>query len=244
MSAGSELLESYEAQRADFERTLTAIRAISSATIADLQSLDWLVRLIREVGLVPIPEAERTYAEDAEYLNSSTLGVIQLPREFARYLLLLGEHRPERYLEIGTFNGVTASLAAAYLSRFQPKLRAVTVDVYPHFLFYSQVKPLLPCLEYAVPRTSFDFREEIFDAVFIDGDHSFEWAWADYQNVGSRAAICAMHDVNNAPYREMQFGGVPAVWQLIKKSEPTAAFHEIFEHPSEALMGIGVRVQA
>jgi hypothetical protein len=238
------MLEAYEAERADFQRLVAALRRLQGATVEDLQSLDWLVGVIREVGLVPIPEAERTYAAEAESLNSSNQGLIQLPREFARYLLLLGEQRPASYLEIGTFNGATAGLAAAYLRRLRTDFRAVTIDVYPHFLFAREIQPLLPWLEYRVPCTSFDVRRERFEAVFIDGDHSFEWAWADYENVGRRARICAFHDVNNAPYREMNLGGVPAVWELLKQTEAAADFHEIFEHPTEPLMGIGVRVGA
>jgi hypothetical protein len=202
------------------------------------------VTVIREVGLVPIPEAERTYGDDAEFMNSSNQGMIQIPREFARYLLLLGESRPASYLEIGTFNGATACLAAAYLRRFHAEFRAVTADVYPHFLFAREIQPLLPWLEYRVPCTSFGVGKEKFEAVFIDGDHSFEWAWADYQNVGRSARICAFHDVNNAPYREMNLGGVPAVWELLQENEKGADFHEIFEHSTEDLMGIGVRVRA
>ena len=45
-----------------------------------------------------------------------------------------------------------------------------------------------------------------------------------------------------APYRELQAGGVPAVWELIKRDEG-GEFTEIFEHPSRDIMGIGVRVR-
>jgi hypothetical protein len=236
------MLEAYEAEYADFQRLIAAVRRIQSASVEELGTLDWLVTLIREVGLVPIPEAERTYRDDAEFMNSSSQGVIQIPREFGRYLQLLGELHPANYLEVGTFNGATASLAAAYLRRFDPGFRAVTIDVHPHFLFSREIGALLPWLEFRVPCTSFDVRPEKFEAVFIDGDHSFEWAWADYQNVGRAARICAFHDVNNAPYREMSLGGVPAVWELLRQTEKGAGFHEFFEHPTEDLMGIGVRI--
>lgn len=234
-------LEAYEAERADFERLLGAIHRIRAASETELQSLDWLTDLIREVGLVPIPETETTYEGEENFINASQQGVIQLPREFARCLQLFAARRPASYFEVGCFNGATASLAAAYLQRFNPAFAATTIDLWPAFLFYSYVRDLIP-LRYVVGSTSYDFAREKFDAVFIDGDHSFEWAWADYQNVGRAADICAMHDVNNAPYRDLPTGGVPAVWELIKRDEG-GEFTEIFEHPSRDVMGIGVRVR-
>jgi len=229
------------AERSDFERVLAVMRRIASAPLHDLSSIDWLVALIREAGLVPIPDAAATYAGDEGFINGTQQGLIQLPREFARWLLLLREHRPASYLEIGCFNGATACLAAAYLRRFVPGARCVTCDLFPAFVFAEEARALTP-IEYAVPRTSFDFRGETFEAVFIDGDHSFEWAWADYVNVGRAARLCALHDVNNAPYRELHLGGVCGVWQRIKEAE-SGTFVEIFEHPEADVMGIGVRLR-
>ena len=238
----SDALEAYEIEHADFGRVIAGIRRIQAATFDALRSLEWLLETIREVGLVPIPDAEITYEGESDFLNSSQQGLIQLPREFARWLLLLAEQRPATYLEIGTFNGATASLAAAYLQRFNPVFSATTIDVWPAFVFHHEVRPLIP-LRYVVGKTSFDFAGERFDAVFIDGDHSFEWAWADYQNVGRAAKVCGLHDVNNAPYRDLTMGGVCGVWDLIKRDEAGAgiAFTEIFAHPSRQIMGIGVR---
>lgn len=235
------LLEAYELERADFERVLNGARAIASASHEQLRSIDWLVGIIREVGLVPIPDAEVTYEGEEDNINGTQQGLIQVPREFASWLTVLGEHKPSSYLEIGCFNGATATIAGAYLRRFVPDARIVTCDVFPGFVFYEEARQLVP-LEYVVGRTSYDLRSQSFDAVFIDGDHSFEWAWADYVNVGRTARLCAFHDVNNAPYREMQLGGVCAVWEKVKQTEG-GNFLEFFEHPSREIMGIGVRLK-
>ena len=237
-------LEAFDAERADFARVLGSVRRIQAASVAELESLDWLVGTIREVGLVTIPDAALTYEGEEDFLNASQQGVIQLPREFARWLMLAATHRPVRYLEIGCFNGATATLATAYLQRFNPAFEAVTIDLWPAFLFYNEVRGLLP-LRYEVGKTSFDFRGEKFDAVFIDGDHSFDWGWADYDNVGRPAAVCGFHDVNNGPYRELPLGGICGVWERVQRDEGGAGveFTEIFEHPSRAIMGIGVRAQ-
>jgi hypothetical protein len=236
----SELLADFAAERADFERVLEGVRRIQSAAESDLQSIDWLVALIRDVGLVPIPDAGATYEGEEDFINGTQQGLIQIPREFARWLLLLGKHRPASYLEVGCFNGATVCIAGAYLRRFAPTARIATCDVFPAFLFVEEAQALLS-LEYHVGKTSYDLKGAPWEAVFIDGDHSFEWAWADYTNVGRAAKLCAMHDVNNAPYREMHLGGVCAVWERIKSAE-AGRFEEFFDHPTAEIMGIGVRI--
>ena len=236
-------LDAYHAERADFARLIEALHAIRAASLEELRSDEWLVALIRSVGLAPLPEAEQVYVGDEDYINASNQGVVQLPREFARYLLFLADHRPATYLEIGCFNGATASLATAYLQRFNPALQATTFDLWPGFFFYAEIQELLP-LRYVVPKTSFDYRDHPpFDAVFIDGDHSFDWAWADYQNVGRRAKVCAIHDVHCAPYIDLPLCGVCGMWELIKNTELDADYIEIIEHPTKRMMGIGIRVR-
>lgn len=239
----TDLLEHYDAERADFERVLEGVRKIQAAPLDQLRSEDWLAEVIRDVGLVPIPESAITYQGEEDYLNASQQGLIQLPREFAAWLALLGKEKPASYLEIGCFNGATATIAGAVLRRWVPNARIVTCDVFPAFIFQAEARALVP-LEYAVSRTSYDFVGQTFEAVFIDGDHSFEWAWADYQNVGRSARICALHDVRNAPYRDLPHGGVCAVWDLIRRQEPEAEFSEYFAHPTREIMGIGVRLRS
>ncbi len=236
----SALPADYAAERADFQRLLDGVRKIQAAPLDALRDEAWLAEVIRSVGLVPIPEFAKTYEGEEDHLNGTQQGLIQLPREFAAWLALLAEHRPTSYLEIGCFNGATATLAGAVVQRISPGARVVTCDLFPAFVFVAEAQKLV-ALEYHVPRTSYDFSTEKFDAVFIDGDHSFEWAWADYMNVGRRARLCALHDVNNAPYRELPLGGVCGVWEVIKATEP-GAFREIYTHPSAAIMGLGVRI--
>jgi hypothetical protein len=236
--------ESYDAERRDFGLVLAAIDRMQRASEEELRSIAFLDEWVCSVGLGNLHPVEESYVDRAHLVNGSHQGIVQYPIEFARWLHLLGGHEVRSYLEIGCYNGATASLATAYLHRLNPNVRAVTVDLFPWFLFHDLVRERIP-LEYAMRKTSFDFRGEVFDAVFIDGDHTFPWAWADYQNVGRAARICGLHDVmSRAYYENEEVGGVTAVWELIKQREggPGIVFEEISDHPRE-LFGIGVRLR-
>jgi hypothetical protein len=237
-------LEAYDAERADFERVLGAIRQFQAAPVEQLHDLGWVSDVVGSVGLSALFPPEEIYADQAGLMNSSHQGITQYPREFARWLLLLGGAPVSSYLEIGCYNGATACLATAYLHRLNPRLRAATVDVTPWFFFHHLVQELIP-LEYHAGKTSFHFREEVFDAVFIDGEHSFPWALADFRNVGAAARFCGIHDVKSRHFLESEpLGGVTGVWELIKRDTagPGIEFLEFFDHPGEHF-GIGVRVQ-
>ena len=237
-------LESYDAERRDFDLVLAAIRRAHSASPTDLENLDWIEEWVSAVGLGNLPAFEDAYLDKAHLVNGSHQGIVQYPREFARWLRFLAEHRASSYLEIGCYNGATACLATAYLHRFNPAFRASTIDLYPWFLFHHLVRDLIP-LEYCVGATSFQFRTQAFDAVFIDADHGFPWAWADYENAGRAARITGLHDIRSQHYYENEeLGGVTAVWELIKRDEggPGITFHEIAEHPAK-MFGIGIRIR-
>jgi hypothetical protein len=107
------------------------------------------------------------------------------------------------------------------------------------------VRDLIP-LDYRCGLTSFSLVGQRFDAVFIDGDHTFEWAWADYQNVGRGARVCGIHDVMSQFYLENEeTGGVTTAWELIKQAEggPGVHFEEYCHHPKGNLFGIGIRAR-
>jgi predicted O-methyltransferase YrrM len=60
-----------------------------------------------------------------------------------------------------------------------------------------------------------------FDAVFIDGDHSYCGARADWENYGSMGRIVAFHDIHGHPDKTF---GVPRLWQAISRAHRHAEF--------------------
>jgi predicted O-methyltransferase YrrM len=238
-------LEAFNAEENDFARVLSAIDLLANATETQLHDLDWLHEVVCSVGVSMIEPVDETYADMAHLVSGSHQGISQYPREYARWLHLLGEMRPATYLEIGTFNGNSACLAAAYLHRLNPQARLLAIDLFPCFLFHDRVREILP-LEYRVGVTSFTLRDDTFEAVFIDGDHSFDWAWADYVNVGRQARLCGMHDVCSEFYHDTEaYGGVTSAWEMIRQREggPGIEFREISDHPVGDRFGIGVRLR-
>lgn len=234
-------LEAYDQERADFEKVLDGVRAIQSAPIEKLRDPEFLAAIIRRVGLVPIPAADETYGDDDEFINASSQGLIQIPLEFARYLALLADFKINRYIEVGCYTGGTVCLTAALLARFNPNVEVVALDIAPTFLFFHEARKLLP-LRYEVGKSSFDFRDEKFDGCLIDANHTFDWCFFDYENVGRDSAICGLHDIFNEPYLDLSGGGVPAFWELLASRQRREGFDyvEISEHHARNVMGIGV----
>src|SRR6185436_16718285 len=86
------------------------------------------------IGLKYLPPPyHEVYGDDVRHMNFHGDGLFQIPRQFARFLVLVSAHSPRTFLEIGTNNGWSACVAAAYLSRFNPEFALVTLAVADHF---------------------------------------------------------------------------------------------------------------
>jgi len=80
-----------------------------------------------------------------------------------------------------------------------------------------------------------------FDALLIDGDHTYEGVKADWENYGHLAKLVAFHDIVGHDQSERVTGRrveVPRLWAEIK-----AAGAETVEFVApESSMGIGVAI--
>jgi hypothetical protein len=120
------------------------------------------------------------------------------------------------------------------------------IDTANNFQAHARVREMLN-LTFHIPATSDDFAGKAFDVVFIDGDHSYEWAKRDYDNLGRHARrLCAFHDIHGQEYIP-QNGGVFRFWRELRATVPfDAAMLEIAHAPPQegrprALwMGIGL----
>jgi hypothetical protein len=224
-------------------RFLNVIRRIAMAPIEELRDPAQVSQLVRAAGLHF--DERGAYGSDSAFMNWQCDGLWQNPVQLGQCLAELSKHKIESFIEIGTSKGWTCSFIIAYLKRFNPGIQAVTVDPVPQFLLYEKVRTMLP-LEYAAGKTSVNFKCQVFDLAFIDGDHSHPWLLKDYENVGRAAKIAMFHDINddfvaNKPGNE---GGVRRFWQELKQAEAdTADFFEFTDHSKgDNFMGIGIRI--
>lgn len=173
----------------------------------------------------------KVYATEYDHALSKNSGVWQQPEELANLLLFLQEKEIKNFLDIGTFNGITFNLISDVLNTFR-NVNCITVDPFDH----NKVKNE----KYTYQQTTSDYyKNQVFDLVFIDGDHSYECSKNDYLNVGQYAKYCVFHDINDIFVRSNN-GGVCRLWEEIKTTKKHIEFN-CSKKPVQ-VMGIGVLV--
>ena len=173
--------------------------------------------------------------------------------ELQTFINLLRDHGVKKYLEIGARHGDTFYDVVCSLP---PGSLGVAVD-FPGGLWgtkKSEKALRLACQElikkgYKVAHIFGDSTQtgtiEIvksfgtFDAIFIDGDHTYQGIKKDWENYSGMAPIVALHDIVGTGQREKVFNSpvdVPRFWGEIKSSLDKTL--EIVSFGSA--MGIGV----
>lgn len=219
---------------------LRAVRVIRRADLGELRRIEVVERIIQEAGLRH--EVRDVYGSDSMHMNDGP-GLWQIPNQLASCMCELSRHRIDSVLEVGTCDGWTITLLTAYLQRFNPGIRAITIDIGDFFVGYPIVKRLLP-VEFRLGVTSDGLSGQRFDLCFIDGDHSLGWVSRDYENVGKHARICMFHDVNDRIVGDHpdNAGGVPQFWRSLKAAGGDRhGFREYTYHSDgRPVMGIGL----
>lgn len=189
----------------------------------------------------PAQDPNCTYWSDGD----AETPVFQRPAEFERLLALYAERRPRRVLEVGTYYGGTLK---QWLGRGEPDL-VVAVDLFlPHYdprararawqgastaLHFVQGDSRAPATVAAAHRFG------PYDWVYIDADHWYEPARADWLNYGAMVApggVVVFHDIVADPRCHPEIE-VPRLWAEIKAAWPTL---ELVEDYGAKWGGLGV----
>ena len=191
---------------------------VAEAMIADGDALLDRARLMEHARNFGLSRNNwKQFKGQQDWYNSSMVGLLQIPSKFIDFLLYCAKYRPASMAEIGTFTGGTSFLAAAFFKALNPDFRHTCIDLGDYMLLEERTIKLLGI---TVPNgtTSPEHYGQSFDVVFIDGEHSYDWAKADYVNVGRDATRgCGFHDINGREYMA-KGGGAFLFWRRLRHS--------------------------
>jgi hypothetical protein len=201
------------------------------------QTLEEIVAFVLSYGIQQ--DHRPLYAE--KYLpHCQPLGMWQQPEELAGLLHYLQNHRIASFLDIGTFNGATFKCVSDFLTQLNPNVACTTVDVREA---YPRITD--PSYTYKIG-TSADFKEQVFDLVFIDGDHDYGPSQCDFEFVGQRAKFCVLHDISDEfVFGDCAGGGCTQLWRDLKLrlvSSHTCIEFIAADKPTQN-MGIGLLIK-
>ena len=205
------------------------------------------VSLVLGLRLQSRPEAVAAFA-----LSHSLIWPAQVPSELHRFAKIVATLRPEKVMEIGTFQGGTLCVLCRLSS---PTADIISVDL-PGGKFgggYSAIRSLLyrsfcKCFQALHLIRGDSHSNEVLtkvksisqslDILFIDGDHTYEGVKRDffaYSPLIRAGGIVAFHDIVEHP--KDSDCEVSRFWNEIKKQN---RHEEIIENPRQGWAGIGI----
>jgi len=198
--------------------------------LQDLYSDTCLLDIMCEVGIY---SARESFIEsyhsiyDRECVSPDGF-MMQKRGEVLEFIKYIRNKKIQSYCEVGVGKGGFLVLMTALLIRYNKDFQ-LSVAIEPKDIDLDFISKYCK-LDYFC--TSKDVQEsEEFDLCFIDGEHTYEWVKRDWERVGLKSKICALHDIKHK--------GLPGVvegWKEISSSIPSL---EIV-HPPLDVMGIGI----
>lgn len=225
---------------------LERINLIKNSSKTDLENVHYLENLIISLGfnteiLREQPEVVRK--------NGGGLLIWQYPNQFSKYLLLLKTLKIHSYIEIGCRWGGTFILTNEYLKMFNSMDKSVAVDIIDS-----------PVVEYCLKNTNTTFlkmnsqsrefqnyiKDNFFDLIFIDGDHSYLGVKNDYEVCKNSGNVFVFHDIVNDVCP-----GVVYFWKELKETEKDGfiffefieQYPEVVSRTGQNFLGIGVMIR-
>ncbi len=229
-----------EARKRDIEKGLAVVDAILSSTDAEFASRQFILGKVLEFGIGRNPW--KNMAGWIRHQNTSTFGLMQIPTEFADFLVHLARLDIRTAVEIGVFSGASSYLICAVLQRANPDVEYVMVDIEDKLIGFDAFAKRLN-LRKMVPATSHHCVGQEYDFVFIDADHSYRGVKNDWLNVGRHARkAVAFHDIHAHEY-DAKEGGVVRAWNEVKAALVSDHMVLEFAHNPVRWMGLGLAIR-
>jgi len=161
--------------------------------------------------------------------------IIQFPKEFVAWLMLLRERQVKTYVEIGTSTGGTFYFTDSYLRATVPGyIGAVGFDLRDKLRNFDLYKPVFPATEfYHMNSKDINLGDRQFDAGFIDARHEEAWVHQDFGKLKNNCRIVGFHDI------VLHQSTVHLAWSAIKASHEKHWEFIDYSAPAEARCGIG-----
>lgn len=178
----------------------------------------------------------------------------QVEEEICPFLEFVKKRKPKVILEIGTAGGGSLFMLAKIASN---NARIISIDLpegkfgggYPKsrisiYKAFAKGKQKIELIrgnsqsQETLQITKSCLNGELFDLIFIDGDHSYEGVKSDFENYSkllNKNGIIAFHDIVPGPIENV--GEVPKFWSEIKKGK---SYVEFVENWDQGGYGIGV----
>lgn len=205
---------------------------IREADLDVLRDQDRLTKIILSLGLF-FPDRAKHVPESWWGRCNRGLHIWQGPEQFADYLIHLSTRKIGSYLEIGCGAGGTFATTVEYLRRFNGDVEAFALDNYQmavtkakahiikDYVAFNKNARFVPCDRADLFKY---VKERVFDHVFIDADHTYRSARADWEFIRPYAKSVGFHDIRTFP-------GVAILWQLIKQRHPEYTYKEFCRVP-------------
>ena len=215
--------------------------------VTALRQLHPAVSLVVGLRFQSTPEAVTAFA-----LSQHLIKPLQVPSELLRFAKVVAALRPEKVMEIGTFQGGTLCILSRLSS---PTADIISIDLaggkfgggyseirsllYRSFCKYFQTMHLIRGDSHSEEiLTKVKSITQSLDILFIDGDHTYEGVkrdFFDYSPLVRLGGLVAFHDIVEHP--KDSGCEVARFWNEIKQQ-----YHheEILEDPQQGWAGIGI----
>jgi cephalosporin hydroxylase len=226
---------------------LSRVNLIRNADSEQLIDSNFLEQLIIKLGFNT--EVLREQPEIVKK-NGGGLLIWQYPNQFSKYLLLLQQQKISSYIEIGCRWGGTFVLTTEYLKMFNKMDTSVAVDiidspVIKYCLMNEETSSFIKMNSQSEEFKNY-MKNNKFDLIFIDGDHTYQGVKNDYEISKESGKIFVFHDIIND-----MCPGVVQFWIELKANEShiynffefTEQYEDVYNTTYQKFLGIGVAIK-